>query len=83
MDPEEMPESMPGEEGEELPADPEMEGEVVGDDSEGSVGLASDNGGGDVGSIMADLEAILASLGGGAEEEEEDPLAVPDDQYGA
>ena len=29
---------------------------------------------------MADLESIIASLGGGMEEEEEE---LPDDQYGA
>tara|TARA_R110000822_G_scaffold26645_2_gene80183 strand:+ start:56 stop:1780 length:1725 start_codon:yes stop_codon:yes gene_type:complete len=77
---EEIGDAMPGEEGEEAMAAPEEEGEIVGDDSDSSVGLASS--GGDVTSIMADLEAILATLGGG-EEEEEDPLAVPDDQYGA
>ena len=73
---------MPGEEGEEAMADPEAEGEVVGDDTDSSVGLANDTGGGDVGSIMADLEAILASLGGGGLEEEEEEV-IPDDQYGA
>ena len=71
---------MPGEEGEELEAEPEMEGEVVGDDTDSAVGLAQDKGG-NVESIMADLEAILASLGGGGEEEEEEVL--PNDQYGA
>ena len=80
LSPEEMPESMPGEEGEEMPADPNAEGEIVGDDTDSSVGLGS-GGGGDISSIMANLEDILASLGGGKAEEEEEPL--PDDQYGA
>ena len=69
------------EEGEEMPAVPEEEGEVVGDDTDSSVGLAqgkNDN----VSGIMADLEAILASLGGGEEEVEEEEV-LPDDQYGA
>jgi hypothetical protein len=69
---------MAGEEGEELAADPELEGEVVGDDTDSSVGLSSDNG--NLGSIMSDLESIISALGGGREEEEE---ALPDDQYGA
>ena len=56
-----------------------MEGEVVGDDAEGSVGLGRENG--DISSIMANLEDILASLGGGMQGEEEEPM--PDDQYGA
>ena len=77
---EEIGDSMAGEEGEELPAEPEEEGQIVGDDTDSSVGLAQDKGG-NVESIMADLEAILASLGGGAEEEEEE--VIPDDQYGA
>ena len=77
---EEIGDSMPGEEGEEFPAEPEAEGEVVGDDTDSSVGLSQEKGG-NIGSIMADLEAILASLGGGEGEEEEED--VPDDQYGA
>jgi len=76
---EEVLEPMPGEEGEEGEAAPEEEGKVVGDDTDSSVGLSSEKGG-DVASIMADLEAILGSLGGNAEEEEEE---LPDDQYGA
>ena len=75
---EELETPMPGEEGEELEATPEEEGEVVGDDTDSSVGLSTDNG--NLGSIMADLESIIASLGGGMEEEEEE---LPDDQYGA
>ncbi len=75
---EELETPMPGEEGEELEAAPEEEGEVVGDDTDSSVGLSTDNG--NLGSIMADLESIIASLGGGMEEEEEE---LPDDQYGA
>ena len=80
---EEVPEEetevpMAGEEGEEMPAEPEEEGEIVGDDTDSSVGLSKS--GGDISSIMADLEGILASLGGGEEEEEEE--ALPDDQYG-
>ena len=79
----ELPRSFPDEVGVprvdvELAADPEVEGEVVGDDTDSSVGLASDNG--NLGSIMADLESIISALGGGREEEEE---ALPDDQYGA
>ena len=77
---EEVLEPMPGEEGEEDEAAPEEEGEVVGDDTDSSVGLSNEKSGG-VASIMADLEAILGSLGGNAEEEEEEEL--PDDQYGA
>jgi archaellum component FlaC len=68
---------MPGEESEEALADPEAEGQVVGDDADSSVGLGKQNS--DISSIMANLEDIIASLGGGAEEEE----PVPDDQYGA
>ena len=71
---------MPGEESEEGMPVPEEEGEVVGDDTDSSVGLSSSSG--DVTSIMADLEKILATLGGGMDEDE-DPMAVPDDQYGA
>ena len=81
LDPEEEElegDPMPGEEGEEEFAAPEEEGEIVGDDTDSSVGLSSDNG--NLGSIMADLQGIIASLGGGREEEEEE---IPDDQYGA
>jgi|14BtaG_2_1085337.scaffolds.fasta_scaffold02310_2 hypothetical protein len=74
---EELEEPMPGEESEEALADPEAEGQVVGDDADSSVGLGKQNS--DISSIMANLEDIIASLGGGAEEEE----PVPDDQYGA
>jgi hypothetical protein len=74
---EEVGDSMPGEEDEELEADPEVEGPVVGDDTDSAVGLSTDNG--NLGSIMADLENIIATLGGSEEEEE----PVPDDQYGA
>jgi len=75
---EELGDSMPGEEGEEIAAEPEAEGQVVGDDADSSVGLNSEKG--NISSIMANLEDIIASLGGGAEEEEE---PIPDDQYGA
>jgi len=78
---EEIGDSMPGEEGEEAEAVPEEEGEIVGDDIDSSVGLSSEKGG-NISSIMANLEDIIASLGGGAEEEEEQE-ELPDDQYGA
>ena len=76
---EEVLEPMPGEEGEEGEAAPEEEGEVVGDDTDSSVGLSSEKGD-NMSSIMANLEDIIASLGGGEKEEEEE---LPDDQYGA
>ena len=74
---EEVEEPMPGEEAEEAEAAPEEEGEVVGDDSDSSVGLSREGG---IDSIMSDLESILGALGGNQEEEEEE---LPDDQYGA
>ena len=74
---EEIEEPMPGEEAEEAEAAPEEEGEVVGDDSDSSVGLSREGG---IDSIMSDLESILGALGGNQEEEEEE---LPDDQYGA
>jgi len=72
-------EAMPGEESEEEePAADESE--VVGDDTDSSVGLEKDSG--DVGSIMADLDKILSTLGGGDEGDEEDER-LPEDQYGS
>ena len=83
---EEVPEEEAAEE-EEMAGDAEEEqeaeaegSEVVGDDSDSSVGLEKDKG--NVGSIMADLDKILSTLGGGDEGDDEDER-MPDDQYGA